>query len=203
MSRNRSKPYQPLLLRLLHGINALLIFGAVITGLLVYDSWDGRFGKLSLSQANRSLIDVHGTFGFFLFFIFIIFFVYCVRAGQKRLVQSDSIEKLTLVGKPIWWYTLHRIVNTGALVAAVLAVGSGKFQDENWLPRGELNHTWYYIHLISWIVIVLAIAMHLVMSAKVGGLPLILSMFDKNYRPVDSPTVWFQKIGSWLRRPTL
>ena len=203
MSRTRSKPYQPLLLRLLHGINALLIFGAVITGFLVYDSWDGRFGRLLLSQANRSLIDVHGTFGFFLFFIFIIFFVYCVRSGQKRLVQSDSIEKLTLVGKPIWWYTLHRIVNTGTLVAAMLAVVSGKFQDENWLPRGELNHTWYYIHLISWIVIVLAIAMHLVMSAKVGGLPLILSMFDKNYRPVDSPTVWFQKIGSWLRRPTL
>lgn len=84
----------------------------------------------------------------------------------------------------------------------MLAVVLGKFQDENWLPRSELNHTWYYIHLISWIVIVLAIAIHLLMSAKVGGLPLILSMFDKNYRPADSPTVWFQKIGAWLRRPT-
>ena len=87
--------------------------------------------------------------------------------------------------------------------AVVVIDEAGKFQDETWLPRGELNHTWYYIHLISWLVIVLAIAIHLLMSAKVGGLPLILSMFDKNYRPVDSPTVWFQKIGSWLRRPTL
>lgn len=69
--------------------------------------------------------------------------MYCVRSGQKRLVKSDSIEKLTLLGKPIWWYTLHRIVNTGTLLAAALAVVSGKFQDESWLPRGELNHTWY------------------------------------------------------------
>lgn len=100
-------------------------------------------------------------------------------------------------------------------MAAVLAVVSSKFEDEKWLPRGELNHTWYYIHLIAWIVIVSAIAIHLLMSAKVRGLPLILSVFDggcgrvsrpqpphKNYRLADSPIQWFQKIGSWLRRST-
>jgi hypothetical protein len=52
----RSKPYQPLLLRLLHGVNAVLIIGAAITGFLVYDSWDGRFGGLSLTKANRNSI---------------------------------------------------------------------------------------------------------------------------------------------------
>ncbi|WP_233258268.1 cytochrome b/b6 domain-containing protein [[Phormidium] sp. ETS-05] len=59
------QPYQPLLLRLLHSVNAFLVIGALITGFLVYDSWDGRFGGLGLSIKNRELIDIHGTFGFF------------------------------------------------------------------------------------------------------------------------------------------
>jgi len=32
-------PYQPPLLRIIHGINGLLIIGAIITGFLVYDSF--------------------------------------------------------------------------------------------------------------------------------------------------------------------
>jgi hypothetical protein len=86
------------------------------------------------------------------------------------------------------------------LVAALFAVISGKFQDENWLPRGEVNHIWYYIHLIAWLVVVFALAMHLLMSAKVGGLPLLLSMFDTKFRPEDSPRLWREKIINWLRR---
>ncbi|MCX7595747.1 MAG: cytochrome b/b6 domain-containing protein, partial [Fischerella sp.] len=61
----------------------------------------------------------------------------------------------------------------------------------------------YYIHLIAWVVIVLAIAIHLLMGAKVGGLPLLLSMFDTNYRPEDNPRLWPKKILNWLRRPSL
>ncbi len=198
-----SKPYQPLLLRLLHGINALLIIGAAITGFLVYDSWDRRFGGFSLTKANRSLIDIHGTFGFWIFFLALpLFIIYCLKAGRNRLVQPDSFNNLTQVGKPIWWYTLQRIANTAILLAAIFAVASGKFQDENWLPQGQLNHTWYYIHLIAWAVMVLAIATHLLMSAKVGGLPLLLSIFDTKYRPEDNPRLWREKILSWLRRPT-
>lgn len=195
-----SKPYQPLVLRLLHGVTATLVIGAAITGFLVYDSWDRRFGGLTLTKANRSLIDIHGTFGYFLFFVFLpIFFIYCVKAGRKRLVQGDTLTQLTKVGKPIWWYTLQRLANTAMLLAAVFAVISGKFQDENWLPQGQLNHTWYYVHLIAWAVIVLAIAIHLLMSAKVGGMPLLLSMFDIKYRPEDSPRLWREKIVSWLK----
>ncbi len=201
---SRSQPYQPLLLRLLHGFNALLIIGAIITGFLVYDSWDRRFGGLSLTQANRSLIDIHGTFGFLIFFIALpIFIIYCLKAGRNRLVQQDTLQKLTQVGKPIWWYTLQRIANTAILLAAGFSVISGKFQDENWLPRGELNHTWYYIHLIAWVVIVLSLTTHLLMSVKVGGLPLLLSMFNTKYRPEDNPRLWREKIINWLRRPSL
>lgn len=186
-------------MRLLHGVTAILVIGAAITGFLVYDSWDRRFGGLSLTTGNRSFIDIHGTFGFFLFFVSLpIFLIYCVKAGTKRLVQADTLSQLTKVGKPVWWYTLQRIANTAILLAAVFAVISGKFQDENWLPQGQLNHTWYYVHLISWVVILLAIATHLLMSAKVGGIPLLLSMWNIKYRSEDSPRLWREKIVSWL-----
>ncbi|PMB13657.1 cytochrome B [Fischerella thermalis CCMEE 5282] len=199
-----SQPYQPLLLRILHSITALLVIGAAITGFLVYDSWDRRFGGFGFTQANRNLIDIHGTFGFLIFFVALpIFIIYCLKAGRSRLLQKNSLQQLTLVGKPIWWYTLQRLANTAMLVAALFAVISGKFQDENWLPRGEVNHIWYYIHLIAWLVVVFALAMHLLMSAKVGSLPLLLSMFDTKFRPEDSPRLWREKIINWLRRPGL
>ncbi|MFH7030909.1 MAG: cytochrome b/b6 domain-containing protein [Heteroscytonema crispum UTEX LB 1556] len=88
----RSQPYQPLLLRILHGMNAVLIIGAAITGFLVYDSWDRRFGGLSLTQANRSLIDIHGTFGLLLFFIVLpIFLHYCLfQSWQKALGTTGT-----------------------------------------------------------------------------------------------------------------
>ena len=43
------RPYQPSLLRLLHGPTALLVPLAWITGLLAYSAHDGRFGRLPLS----------------------------------------------------------------------------------------------------------------------------------------------------------
>jgi cytochrome b561 len=197
----RSKPYQPLLLRLLHSINALLIIGATIAGFLVYDSWDGRFGALFLTKANRNLIDIHGTFGFFVSFVTLpIFLIYCWNAGKKRLVQGDTLQQLGDVARPGWWYAMQRVANSLMLVAALFAVISGKFQDENWLPRGELNHTAYSLHLLAWVVIVLVLGIHLLMSAKVGGLPLLLSMFDITYRPNDSPRLWPEKINNWLHR---
>lgn len=196
-----SKPYQPLLLRLLHSINAILIIGATITGFLVYDSWDGRFGSLGITRTNRALIDIHGTFGFFISYIALpIFLIYCWNAGRQRLVQASTFKQLGNVGTKAWWYTLQRITNTLMLVAALFSVVSGKFQDENWLPQGELNHIAYYVHLIAWVVIVLALLMHSLMSAKVGGLPLLLSIFNTTYRPDDSPRLWHQKISEKIRK---
>ncbi|MBF2065782.1 MAG: cytochrome b/b6 domain-containing protein [Calothrix sp. C42_A2020_038] len=197
----RSKPYQPFLLRLLHGVNALLIIGATITGFLVYDSWDGRFGSLAITRTNRELIDIHGTFGFLISFVALpIFLIYCWNAGRNRLVQSNTLQQLSRVGTPVWWYALQRITNTLMLVAALLSVISGKFQDENWLPQGELNHVAYYVHLLAWVVIVLALLMHILMSIKVGGLSLLVSMFDTKYRPDDSPRLWRQKIVDWFNQ---
>ncbi len=197
----RSIPYQPFLLRLLHGLNAILVLGAFITGFLVYDSWDGRWGGLGLSAANRNLIDIHGTFGFFLFFILIGFAIYSVRVGRHRLAAKNSLSKLRNVGKPSWWVALHRIANTVMLLASGLAVITGKFQDENWLPQGQMNQPPYFLHLTAWILIGLALVFHLMLSAKVGGIPLWQSMIKTGYRSPESPMLWPQKIRNWFRNP--
>lgn len=199
----QSQPYQPLVLRLLHGLNGILVIIALITGFLVYDSYDGRFGRLGLTQNNRSLIDLHGTVAFALFFVFIAFAIYCVRPGQKRLIQANSWHQLTQFNRPVWWYTLHRIANTIALLAVTLAVVSGKLQDENWLPQGQLDHFWYSLHLIAWVGVGLAILLHILMGVKVGGLPLLLSMINPRYKEAESPKLWGQKIRAWLRHPRL
>ncbi|MFM5981538.1 MAG: cytochrome b/b6 domain-containing protein, partial [Sphaerospermopsis kisseleviana] len=44
----RSAPYQPLLLRIIHGVNGILVIAAIITGFLVYNTFDQRFGKLPI-----------------------------------------------------------------------------------------------------------------------------------------------------------
>ncbi len=195
----KQQPYQPLFFRLSHALNAFLALGAFITGFLVYDSYDRRFGGLALTQNNRELIDIHGTFGFFLFYIFIAFAIYSLTAGKKRLIQPNTLKNLTQTHKPGWWYTLLRITNTIALIAAALSVISGKFQDENWLPQGNLNEVWYYIHLIAWVMIGLAIALHILMAIKVGGTPLIISMFNTQYKPEDHPKLWIRNIKNRLR----
>jgi hypothetical protein len=71
----------------LHGVNALFIVGAIASGYLVYDSRDGRRGRLGLTTDNRSLIDIHGTIAFDLFFVFVGLAVYSVKVGRSRLVR--------------------------------------------------------------------------------------------------------------------
>ncbi|MEG4497445.1 cytochrome b/b6 domain-containing protein [Microcoleus sp. F10-C6] len=195
-----SRPYQPLLLRLLHGVNAAIALLAILSAFLVYNTYDGRFGKVPVPQI-ADIIGIHGTFGKMLLLgIMPAFALYSFHAGQKCLVQSDSFGKLTQLGKPIWWYSLHRIVNTLMLLALTFSIASGSMVKEEWLPAGELTQVWYYLHASGWVVLVFCLAMHLLMSAKVGGLPLILSMFDAAYRPEDSPAAWWKKIRSLVDR---
>jgi hypothetical protein len=88
------------------------------------------------------------------------------------------------------------------LLASVLAVISGRMMKEQWLPAGELDHVWYYAHLIAWVVMLTALALHLLMSAKVGGAPLLLSMLSFQVRPEDSPAKWGDRLKTWLSRNT-
>jgi hypothetical protein len=47
--------------------------------------------------------------------------------------------------------------------------------------------------------------LHLLMSAKVGGIPLLLSILSYQFRPKDSPALWRENILQWWYglRPTL
>lgn len=198
----RSKPYLPLLLRILHNLTALLALLAIITSFLVYNTFDGRFGKLPLPRIP-DIIGIHGTFGLFFLLILPIFAIYSFHAGEKRLLQSDSFQKLSQFGKPIWWISLQRIINTAMLLAATFAVITGRMMQEKWLPNQELNQIWYLLHLTAWTILVICLALHLLATAKVGGIQVFMAMFDTKIRQKDSPATWLEKIRSWLRNPHL
>ncbi|AFY92837.1 Cytochrome b(N-terminal)/b6/petB [Chamaesiphon minutus PCC 6605] len=190
-----SRPYQPFLLRVLHGLTGLCLIVAILTAYWIYDTYDGRWGRVPL-PTYREIQDIHGTFGLWTLLIFPAFVIYAFHRGQKRLIQPDSFGKLAQVGKP-WWYTLNRVTNTLTLLALAFALFSGKMMDETWLPKGELTQAWYYAHLISWVVMVGAIALHLLINAKVGGASLLLSMLTWQFRDKDSPARWPVHLSLW------
>ncbi|MCU0548171.1 MAG: cytochrome b/b6 domain-containing protein [Leptolyngbya sp. Prado105] len=189
----RTRPYQPSLLRFLHGINALLVIAALISGFWVYDTFDGRFGKIPLPRINP-IIDYHGTIGLIVFLFSPWFLIYCFWLGRKKLIQPNAIANLAQVGKPIWWATLQRLTNTVTIGAVIFAVVTGRLMDETWLPQGQLFHVAYSFHLIAWATMLGCLALHLLMSAKVGGVPLLLSMSDFKVRPDDHPKLWIQQL---------
>ncbi|MEO0987489.1 MAG: cytochrome b/b6 domain-containing protein [Cyanobacteria bacterium J06639_14] len=192
----KNKPYQPLLLRVLHGLNGCFLIAAILTAFWTYDTYDGRWGKIPLPSYG-AIEGIHGTFGLYTLLIFPVFVFYAFHRGQQRLVQPDSLAKLMQIGQPIGWYTLNRLINTLSLVALTFALFSGKMMSEKWLPQGELEHRWYYAHLISWVVMVAAIALHLLMNAKVGGAPLLLSMLSWQFQAKDSPKLWPDHLTAW------
>jgi hypothetical protein len=69
--------------------------------------------------------------------------------------------------------------------------------DSKWLPEGELNHFWYYAHLLSWLIMVVGLVLHLLMTAKVGGVPLLLSILKWRFREQDSPKLWLSQLRQW------
>ncbi len=194
-----SQPYQPFLLRVLHGLTGLFLIAAILTAFWTYNTYDGRWGRIPL-PSYREIEGIHGTFGLYTLLIFPAFVLYAFRQGQRRLVQPDSLAKLSQLGKPIWWYTLNRLTNTFTLLALTFALFSGKMMDDTWLPKGELNHAWYYAHLTAWVIMVIAIALHLLMNAKVGGAPLLLSMLNWKFREQDSPKLWPSYLSQWRLR---
>lgn len=191
-----SQPYQPFLLRLLHNLNGLLVIGAILTAFWTYNTYDGRWGRLPLPLYG-AIEGIHGTFGLWVLLLFPAFAYYAFHRGSQRLLQPNSLVQLTQINKPIGWYSLHRLTNTIAVLALTFALFSGKMMDETWLPMGELDHYWYYAHLISWLTLVISIALHVLMSVRVGGAPLLLSIWRWSYRPADSPTHWQKHLQTW------
>lgn len=196
MPSSPTQPYQPFLLRILHGLTGLFVILAIATALWTYDTYDGRWFRVYWPRVE-AIEGIHGTFGLWALLIFPVFVVYAVHRGSRRLVQPDLLTQIQHLGQPRGRYALHRVANTLALIALAFAVFSGKMMDDQWLPRGELDHGWYYVHLISWVVMVVSIALHLLMSAAVGGVPLWLSMLSRQIRPGDRPSLWRAQTVQW------
>ena len=187
-----STPYQPILLRILHGTNAILTFSALITGFWVYNTYDKRWGSLTLPTLD-AIQGIHGTIALTFLLILPVFVLYSFRIGYRRLVQDQSFSHLTEVGKPIWWVSIHRIANTLTLLSATFAVITGRMMKEEWLPAGEIFHSWYIAHLVAWVCVFFSVAFHLLLGIKVGGVPLLMSMFNGRKRSEDNLSSWLQE----------
>ncbi|MFN7900393.1 MAG: cytochrome B [Synechococcaceae cyanobacterium] len=175
-----ARPYQPSLLRLVHGATVLLVPLSWFTGVLVYLRHDARLVRLPFSL-DGEWVDIHGTVGVLLWPIALLFGLYAVTAGRARLRQP---------------------ANSLALVALALAVGSGKMMDEDWLRQTELHHLVYNVHLFAWVLITLAATLHVVTVLQRGGMPLARSMASVQVRPNDLPGHWpAQILRSFRGRP--
>jgi len=168
----RTVPYQPSLLRLLHGITALLVPLAWLSGLVVLANHDGRWFRLPVSVPGE-WIDLHGTVGALLWPVALLFVLYAISVGRARLRQP---------------------ANAAALIGLVLAVGSGKLMEEDWLRTGELEHFPYHLHLLAWMLITAAVIWHVRAVITRGGTTLASSMLQLQVRDNDTPRHWLSQI---------
>jgi hypothetical protein len=164
----RPIPYQPSLLRLLHGITAILVPLAWLSGLVVLANHDGRWFRLPFAVPGE-WIDIHGTVGALLWPVALLFVVYAIGVGRVRLRQA---------------------ANTAALLGLVLAVGSGKLMQEDWLRTGQLDHLAYHLHLVAWMLITGAVIWHVGSVLRRGGVRFAASMGQLHVRDNDGPRHW-------------
>jgi Prokaryotic cytochrome b561 len=189
----QSSPYQPALLRVLHGATAILTVLALISGFWVYNTYDKRWGSLALPMLG-DIQGIHGTIALTFLLLLPVFALYSFHLGYRRLIQEQSFSQLKQLGQPAWWISIHRFTNTLMLLAATFAVVTGRMMKEEWLPSGEIHHQWYLAHLVAWICVFISLALHLLIGAKVGGVPLLVSIFNWKMRDEDTPRSWLQGI---------
>lgn len=190
---SQSSPYQPAILRILHGAAGLLTVLALISGFLVYNTYDRRWGGLALPKIE-DIQGIHGTIGLTFLLILPFFALYSFRIGYSRLVQKQLSKQLKKFAKPVWWVSLHRLANTLMLIGATFAVITGRMMKEEWLPAGEIYHQWYLAHLAAWLCMFVSLALHLLLGVKVGGIPLIVSMFNWKMSDRDTFRFWLLDI---------
>jgi hypothetical protein len=188
-----SAPYQPALLRILHVASAILTISALISGFWVYNTYDQRWGRLPLPQVI-DIQGIHGTIALTFLLLLPIFALYSFHIGYRRLVQLQSFRQPKAVGGAAGWTLLHRMANTLMLVAVTFSVVTGRMMKEEWLPAGDLNRQWYLAHLVAWLCVFISLAFHILIGAKVGGIPLLASMFGWRRRAGDTPATWLQGI---------
>jgi len=172
------RPYQPSLLRLLHGTVMVLVPLGWLSGLAAYSIYDGRWVRLPW-QPPGDWIDIHGTLGVLLWPLALLFALYALSLGRSRLNQA---------------------ANAAALLGLALAVGSGKLMNEDWLRTGELDHLAYSLHLTAWLLIAAAVLWHLAAVLRRGGTALATSMLQLRVRANDQPRHWPGQLKGWFRR---
>ena len=164
----QTAPYQPLLLRLLHGAMVVLVPLAWLSGAVVFSNHDGRWFHLPI-QVPGDWIDIHGTIGVLLWPLAALFAIYALSVGRFRLRQGS---------------------NAAALIGLVLAVGSGKLMQEDWLRNGDLDHVVYHLHLLAWMLMTAAVIWHIQVVISRGGITLASSMFQLKVRAKDKIWRW-------------
>lgn len=154
-----ARPTQPGLLRVLHGTTALAVLGCWLSGLVVYSTYDGRWGRLPFTVPGN-WIDIHGSLGVVLLPLAVLLAAYALTKGRRRL---------------------RRPTNAIPLLALGLAIGSGKLMQEDWPRTGQLHHVVYSLHLLAWLLIGAAVATHLWGVLRLGGWPLAQSMLSTKF----------------------
>jgi hypothetical protein len=173
-----ARPYQPSLLRLLHGATALLALAAWLSGLLVYSLHDGRWGRLPFNPPG-DWVDLHGTAGVVLLSVAVLFVGYAFTLGWRRLQRPG---------------------NAMPLAALALAIASGKLMSEDWLRNGELHHWVYSLHLLAWLLVTGSVVAHLLGGLRLAGPVLLGSMLSLKVRPADQPRHWPAQLRTYLER---
>jgi hypothetical protein len=171
-------PYQPSLLRCLHGLMAIVVSLCWFTGLAIYSQFDGHWGRLALPVP--AAIDVHGSLGLLLKPVGLAFLLYAVSLGRARL---------------------RRPANAVALLALLLCLGSGSAVQEDWLRSGDLQHLAYHLHRLAWLLLSAAVLWHLGAVLRRGGPDLAASMLQLQVRPGDGPRHWPDQLRRFFGFP--
>ena len=171
-------PYQPSLLRLLHGAAALLVGLAWVSGLVLLGGLDGRFGHLPFA-VDGDWLELHGQLGVVLALVLLPFGAYATTLGAVRL---------------------RRIGNLLPLLALGLAVGSGLLMQQDWLVDQRRIAPIYGVHLTAWLLLAFTVPAHLIASLQRGGWPLTTSIWSLRLRPNDGPVHWAAQVGRFLGR---
>ncbi|MEL6353870.1 MAG: cytochrome b/b6 domain-containing protein [Cyanobacteria bacterium J06627_28] len=197
----KSRPYQPLIFRLLHAANGLAVLGSLSTGFWLYNTWDKRFGRLPLPEADSKWLSIHHNIGQAVTLCFAVFLLYSLFAGRRRLIQLKSIKQLPHLSKPSGQYALHRLINTLLLSMLMLSMVSARqFGGPKALFNKEWDNAWYNLHVFAWASMVVLVIAHLSLSFKVGGVPLWQSVVAFNVRPKDAPSQWPQRFQQWFKK---
>ena len=80
---------------------------------------------------------------------------------QDRVLLWPLTSLFVIYAVSVGRFRLRHATNAAALSALVLAVGSGKLMQEDWLRNGDFDHFTYHLHLLAWLLIAVVVAWHI------------------------------------------